>query len=687
MELNEDRVFYIPEVVNSGDVIKIYYVTDPDQKTEVTYKVEYYKDNVLQGSDTQTERKLVQVLEEKVLEVNKDNINITDKYPGYTFDKTDPEELPEIVADGSTIKVYYVKTKYPYSVEYYYNNEIDEDLTEHGEAYKDDTIEEYTNKPKEGYEFDSVDKVPLVISDTEPNVIKVYYLPIRKITVNHIDKNDETNILETEEKEGKEGSTITTEAKDFEEYILVEKPETEEYTFTEEEQVVNYYYAKVSSGVIEKHIDTISGKPVADSTLYDGYEGKEYETSPLEEIEGYEIATNKEYYEMIVLKENPNFLEENEVQTLEEYFELKEINAEDPYIPENAKGEMTDELIEVKYYYTPKVKLIVKYVDILTDLEIPEKVDEELIDSTVTKEGKIGDHYQTEAKEFDGYVLESVPENAEGEYKITLNDDGTYTKEIVVTYYYIVEREVIVRYYDKISGEEISTETVKIGPDGEAYDLSTEQKEIEGYTLVEVPENPTGVYQEENETRKFYYAKNTQVVVKYVDEDTGEVINDSDNYTINGYIGKEYESEKKEFSGYEYTKDTENTKGEMEKDTIEVIYYYKKLPKETVVNQPTTTETSVTTNNNNTNTSTITPTIKTETTTKSSTKTTKASTNTTKATNTKNNTEKKETKIVPPNTGDKTPIVAIEVIVIVVIANIIQIALMKKKINKGHHVR
>ena len=587
----------LPEKVNDGDTIKIYYVLDSEQTKELKYTVEYYKDDVLQEEDTQVERMVVQLLDGDTIEVKTEDINTEDKYEGYTFVRTEPSRIPLVAINGDVIKVYYEKTKYPYAIEYYYNGIKDNEATETGKLHKGEVVEEYTNKPKEGYEFEEVVGLPLTISDTEPNIIKVYYLPIRNLTVQHIDKNT-GEILKTEEKQGKEGYTVTTSAEDIEGYMLLEKPETEEYTYKPEDQVVKYYYAKVSSGVIEKHIDLITGKPIVEDVFYEGYEGKAYTTSS-KEIEGYKVSTNKEFYSSI-LKENPDFLTDLGLISLKQYFEETEIEATEDYIPMNAEGEMTEELITIRYYYTPKVRLIVQYVDVYTGEVISEVVDGSIVPSTINREGNIDEPYETEAKTFENYleisnksyyrqyllnnpsILEEegvstvdeylekknidpkalyVPENSEGTFEIILNEDGTYSNEITVTYYYGLERDVVVKYYDQTTGEEISEETIKVGPDGDPYDVSDEEKEIEGYTLVEIPENPGGVYKENDEPRIFYYAKNTKVIVKYVDKDTGELIDTMENYTIEGYVGKEYETEKKDFELYDYHSSSNNTKG------------------------------------------------------------------------------------------------------------------------------
>ena len=102
----------IPDTVNDGATIKVYYVTDPNQTKTLSYTVEYYKDGVKVEADTQTVPQTVQVLQPDTLTVDKNAINTTDKYTGYKFDKTDPTMIPDTVNDGATIKVYYVKDSF-----------------------------------------------------------------------------------------------------------------------------------------------------------------------------------------------------------------------------------------------------------------------------------------------------------------------------------------------------------------------------------------------------------------------------------------------------------------------------------------------------------------------------------------------------------------------------------------------
>jgi len=214
------------------------------QTKEISYTVEYYKDNNKVEEDTIIITKRVHVLDVDTIETDRTLFTDNDKYVGYYLDRTDPSEVPNVVDNGTIIKVYYEKTAYTYRIEYYYNGQIDESLTETGTAYLGDVIQECPSKPKEGYELDRTENLPLEITLTGENVIRVYYVALRKLTVEYVDKTTE-EVLEQEVKVGKQGTKVTTEAKEIEGYTLVEKPAKEEYILGEEDIVVKYYYEKV----------------------------------------------------------------------------------------------------------------------------------------------------------------------------------------------------------------------------------------------------------------------------------------------------------------------------------------------------------------------------------------------------------------------------------------------------------
>ena len=166
----------IPGEINNGGIIKVYYILDDGQTKTLTYTVNYYKDGNLVKEDTETIYETKQVLESDTLTVKSEEINIKDKYVGYKFVKTNPELIPEVIKNKGVIDVYYEKDTFTYEVRYYFNRELDESLTEKNVALYGDKITSYTDKAKEDYTLETVENLPLVISeDASKNIINVYY--------------------------------------------------------------------------------------------------------------------------------------------------------------------------------------------------------------------------------------------------------------------------------------------------------------------------------------------------------------------------------------------------------------------------------------------------------------------------------------------------------------------------------
>ena len=359
--------------------------------------------------------------------------------------------------------------------------------------------------------------------EVEPLTITYYYLYKTKATVQYIDKIT-GQILEQSTTEGLEGDDFVTESKDFENYVLVEEPAEKTVKMTKEEQILKYYYIHISGGVIEKHIDVISGKILANKT-YEGNEGDAYDI-PSRTFDGYDLVEDR--------------------------------------LPSNAKGTMKVEPVEVIYYYIYKSKVTSEYID---------KTTGEKLTDDVVQNGHEGDKYTTERKNFDDYKLIEVPANA----------DGSMTKEdITVTYYYVhTSGGVIVNHIDIKTGKQLLDETKEEGYEGDPYE--THEENIPEYDLVKekYPENAVGKMTIEPTRVTYYYIKKTEVNVKYVDKVTGEKIENSIN--IPGHEGDDYITEPKDIPGYDLIEEPENKDGTMTADPIDVIYYYKR-PAKVIVN-------------------------------------------------------------------------------------------------------
>ena len=385
--------------------------------------------------------------------------------------------------------------------------------------------EDYQTMPKEidGYQLVEHTGNEKGKFEVEPLTITYYYLYKTKATVQYIDKIT-GEILEQSTTEGLEGDNFVTESKDFENYVLVEEPPEKTVKMTKEEQVLKYYYIHISGGVIEKHIDIISNEILA-NVAYEGNEGDEYDI-PSRTFDGYDLVEDK--------------------------------------LPENAKGTMKVEPVEVIYYYIYRSKVTSEYIDKNTGEKLTEDV---------TQNGHEGDDYTTDRKTFDDYKLVEVPSNA----------DGSMTKDdITVTYYYVhTSGGVIVNHIDIKTGKQLLDETKEEGYEGDPYE--THEENIPEYDLVKekYPENATGKMTIEPTRVTYYYIKKTEVNVKYVDKETGEEIDEPTN--IPGHEGDDYNTEPKDVPGYDLIEEPENKDGTMTADPIDVIYYYKR-PAKVIVN-------------------------------------------------------------------------------------------------------
>ena len=311
-----DRVENLPLTIKTkGNVINVYYVTDENQTKELSYTVEYYKDGKKVDNDTQVINETKQVLESDTLTVKKGEINVTNKYVGYKFDKTNPSDIPDTIENGGVIEVYYVKDKFSYSVEYYYDGKINNSKTETSSALFESVIETYEDKNITGYVLSKVENLPLTISENEnKNVIRVYYVKgTYKYTVNYYYDNvldkDSSDIFEA-----KFEDVITTYEQKVKTGYVLDKVTGLDLTISEDESknVINVYYKKAKySYVIEYYYDNVLDGTKTDTfeatynEVIETYKDKVITGYKLDKVEGTpltvtEIATNniiRVYYE------------------------------------------------------------------------------------------------------------------------------------------------------------------------------------------------------------------------------------------------------------------------------------------------------------------------------------------------------------------------------------------------------
>ena len=104
--------------------------------------------------------KIEATYQDKITEYEDKNIT------GYKLEKVEntPLTITEVV-ENNIIKVYYIKDKFNYTVNYYYDGEKDESATSTYTATYKDIINTYEDKTKDGYRLDRVENMPLEVSE------------------------------------------------------------------------------------------------------------------------------------------------------------------------------------------------------------------------------------------------------------------------------------------------------------------------------------------------------------------------------------------------------------------------------------------------------------------------------------------------------------------------------------------
>ena len=154
-----------------------------------------------------------------------------------------------------------------------------------------------------------------------------------------------------------------------------------------------------------------------------------------------------------------------------------------------------------------------------------------------------------------------------------IDNSGNYSENI--TYKIdLPSKGVRLKYLDYNSNSEISPEETIIGNVNEEYNISSLEKNLDGYKLINVDGEKSGKLKKERINVKYNYAKIANIKIKYVDV-SGNEINESNN--INGYEGKEYSIKPKKINGY-VCQSSEVT-GKMKAGEEEIVFTYEKLGK------------------------------------------------------------------------------------------------------------
>ena len=242
---------------------------------------------------------------------------------GKVFDEYDTEaldfygyaltEMPENASGTMTeeeILVTYVYALRPAQVTAHYIDENGNEIAE-SEILSGKVFDPYETQAKEIYGYELVTIPENASGEMSESPIDVYFNYVLKdavVTAVYVDK-DGASLANDETVNGKVFDAYKTEPKDIYGYRLIETPENQEGTMTEEPITVTYTYELKPAEVIVQFVDK-DGNPLADKQLISGLVFDAYETEA-EEINGYTLSVT----------------------------------------PDNAEGTMTEEPITVTYVY------------------------------------------------------------------------------------------------------------------------------------------------------------------------------------------------------------------------------------------------------------------------------------------------------------------------------------------------
>ena len=465
------------------------------------------------------------------------------------------------------------------------------------------------------------------------------------VKVKHLEKDKNIELIEQETQNGLVGNEYTTQDKledinkkyDNKYELVLPEPDNKNGEFKKEEQEVIYYYQKKQSSIEVNYVEVGTNKVLADQVNKTGRIDEEYTTeNKLDEINNkndnkYEFVkttgdttegvyklekqTITYWYQKKATKVVTKYIDINSNEEIYDSYqqdgriddkyttanELENINKKYNNIYEfvkstdNTEGNMTEDIIEVVYYYQKK-QSNVKVLHVLegTDVSDPENVTDTLYD-TENIEGRIDDDYTTQNR------LNEINNSHKEQYDLVSDDVVNKTGKIKLDTIYViyeyrkVPSKIKIEHKDIDTDEDLVQVETRDGIVGNNYTTENKLDEINTeydnkYELVlPEPDNKNGEFKREEQTITYYYQKRaTNVIVKYVDIDTEEELANGEELV--GKVDDEYstidkveEINENSKNKYVLVKTTENTEGNMTLDTIEVIYYYKKVEAQVIV--------------------------------------------------------------------------------------------------------
>ena len=302
------------------------------------------------------------------------------------------------------------------------------------------------------------------------------------VKVKHLEKDTNVELIDQETQNGLVGNEYTTQDKledinqkyDNKYELVLPEPDNKNGEFKKEEQEVIYYYQKKQSSIEVNYVEVGTNKVLADQVNKTGRIVEEYTTeNKLDEInkvndnkyefvkttgdatEGVyklEKQTITYWYQKKATKVVTKYIDINSNEEIYDSYqqdgriddkyttanELENINKKYNNIYEfvkstdNTEGNMTEDIIEVVYYYQKK-QSNVKVLHVLegTDVSDPENVTDTLYD-TENIEGRIDDDYTTQNR------LNEINNSHKEQYDLVSDDVVNKTGKIKLDTIYVI---------------------------------------------------------------------------------------------------------------------------------------------------------------------------------------------------------------------------------------------------------
>lgn len=421
------------------------------------------------------------------------------------------------------------------------------------------------------------------------NYANIYYISSSPLTVLHLDYEGEGKIYYEQHITGTAGDTYYTEPKNIENKIfcimmsfemidgnqevnnyiesdlrdgklvyidkmtgeIVEQPIIYTGVFKENSSVVAYGYTDIGErkGVIVKCVDVDTGGLINNDIIL-GNVGDTYETTP-PDLKGYKLVDSK--------------------------------------LPENANGQIAEDVTEVIYYY--KSVRTSSVVGVYINQETGAELEREKL-----AEGVVGKEYTLNPKNsitIDGTEYVLITERMPDDIKGTLEPNEKEVK----FYYAEKSKGVTKKVIDKTTGEVIKTisSSDEPGNDYVGKQVDNLPPEIPGYDLVSAPnvEDMPQKMTKEEIVLEYYYIKKVTITVKYVDINTGNVLleynsikNENVESTIqitNKHQNDTYEAKPKIFKGYVLVEKPEEETITLGTEDVVLTYKYGRESKGVVI--------------------------------------------------------------------------------------------------------